>query len=351
MSDLKMNTPGILSDKMIKQCMKDEEIVIYPFEDINLTPAGYNLSASDFILSINTQLLVNIHYSNTEKYCYIDANDTVLIMTREAIKVSNTIAGSFHSRVSVVSKGFGHISTTLDPSWQGPLLISLNNPTKKKLKLTLGSIIEKKEKTTLQNLKIYKPNEKKIEHKGNKVFVHRAFVTLVLKRLSEEPTQEHNNPSGRFDILKSLVDLPLKRRFWLPWKKRKNHFLKLKQMIDEIGSLSFVKNPNKESNNEVFVQNYEAFSKTLEFYTKLAREASVKIVDQRRAWSYAKVILRVLLLGGIIGFILSKAYKGMVTGQPATVTYYTLTVTIIAVLVVPYMVKPIVQLFEKGEKK
>ncbi|MES9738260.1 hypothetical protein ABWK46_13145, partial [Peribacillus frigoritolerans] len=44
----------------------------------------------------------------------------------------------------------------------------------------------------------------------NRVFVHRAFVTLVLQRLAEEPNEKHNNPPGRFDLLKNVIDEPRK---------------------------------------------------------------------------------------------------------------------------------------------
>jgi hypothetical protein len=69
---------------------------------------------------------------------YVEPNDTVLILTQEEVWVSEQIAGTFHSKVGIVSSGFGHISTTLDPNWEGPLLISLNNPTRKRLKLIIG---------------------------------------------------------------------------------------------------------------------------------------------------------------------------------------------------------------------
>lgn len=129
--------PGFLSDEDIIQIL-DKDIVICGYDEENLTDIGYNLTPTEFIFSINRGLLVKIYNDNNQKYCYIEPNDTVLIITREAVWVSENISGTFHSKVKIVSKGFGHISTTLDAHWEGPLLISLNNPTKKRLKFVLG---------------------------------------------------------------------------------------------------------------------------------------------------------------------------------------------------------------------
>lgn len=335
--------PGILSDSLIKKYIKNKEIIIYPLEEKNLTPVGYNLTATDFILSVNNQLLVPLYFSDTEKYCYVEPHDTVLIMTREAIKVSNTIAGTFHSRVSIVSKGFGHISTTLDPFWQGPLLISLNNPTKKRLKLTLGKIVEEKvvDKSSWSRLRIKRTNNEKLEklekvNKTNKVFVHQAFVTMVLRRLPEEPFEKHDNPSGRFDLLKSIVDTPPTRRMFWPWKKNKNHYKKLKQLIDQIGSLTFLTNSKEEkikeeieSEKELFIRNYERFFKTLEFYTHLAREATDEIIDRKKWRKISLTIIGFFVLVGI--FILVWRWSSGATVAP-TIAYFALIVASIQLI-------------------
>ena len=47
------------------------------------------------------------------------------------------IAGTFHSKVRCSAMGLGNVSTTLDPNWRGKLLFSLNNPTKRKIKLVI----------------------------------------------------------------------------------------------------------------------------------------------------------------------------------------------------------------------
>lgn len=114
-------------------------------------------------------------------YCYVEPNDTVLILTQEAVWVSNNIAGTFHSKVGIVSIGFGHISTTLDPNWEGPLLISLNNPTKKRLKLVIG--------------------EEKPE--GNK---YKSFITLIFYKMISKTSRQQDNLPSRIEILKNLTN-------------------------------------------------------------------------------------------------------------------------------------------------
>lgn len=156
----------MLSDRDILK-LKDKDIVIYPFSEDDLTPLGYNLNPSSFIVSLKANELI----VEKDGYYEIQPHDTVLVLTREAVWVSKKIAGTFHSKVGVVSAGFGHISTTLDPNWKGPLLISLNNPTDKVLKLN----------------------------------ANKSFVTLILYKLKTPAKKDHDNQSSRIDIMKNLT--------------------------------------------------------------------------------------------------------------------------------------------------
>ena len=156
----------MLSDRDILK-LKDKDIVIYPFNEDDLTPLGYNLNPSGFVVSLKSNELVD----ESDGYYEIQPHDTVLIRTREAVWVSKKIAGTFHSKVGVVSNGFGHISTTLDPNWKGPLLISLNNPTDIVLKLD----------------------------------ANKSFVTLILYKLKTPAKKDHDNQSSRIDIVKNLT--------------------------------------------------------------------------------------------------------------------------------------------------
>ncbi|USK58116.1 dCTP deaminase domain-containing protein [Peribacillus asahii] len=203
------NSSGMLSDFDIQKLISKNEIVITNYDKKNLTPLGYNLTPTEFILSVKNQLLVQIHNEELEKYCYIEPNDTVLIMTRESVAVSKNLAGTFHAKVGIVSLGFGHISTTLDPLWRGPLLISLNNPTNKRLKFTLAKI-----------KKVQGKNPDDIDY----TYLHKSFVTLMFHKLISPAIVGHDNQPARFDQLKTIVEKQDKPRGWkrlLFWKKKK----------------------------------------------------------------------------------------------------------------------------------
>lgn len=166
----------MLSRNDIEQALADGHLKIFPFEKKNLTGIGYNLSTTDFAFSINRGILLTIHQKTTEvgimRYVIIPGNDTVLFFSKEYIEVDNTLAGTFHSKVSCVSQGLGHISTTLDPTWKGQLLISVNNP-------TASDIIFNLDKSG-----------------GN-------IVTLLLHHLDSPVTGDniHDNNKGRCELL------------------------------------------------------------------------------------------------------------------------------------------------------
>ncbi len=243
------NRCGMLSNEDFKRFL-DKEIVITPYTESNLTPSGYNITATEFILSVNKKRLLNIERTSRETYCIIEPNDTVLILTREAIWVSDNIAGSFHSKVKLVSKGFGHISTTLDPSWMGPLLISLNNPTNKKIKFLIS----------------YKKNE---ETK------YESFVTLSLFKLISKNTIKHDNPPSRFDILSSI------RMDGIINSNNKKLYTELYSAIERIQNFEHIVTncslQNNTSEIDSFKKRYENHSMEIQQYIKEATNISEEI--------------------------------------------------------------------------
>lgn len=166
----------MLSRDDILQYIVDGDLAIYPFDQKNLTGIGYNLSVTNFAFSINRGILLTIYSKITpagaKHYVIIPANDTVLFFSKEYIRVSNKLAGTFHSKVGRVCQGLGHISTTLDPTWKGQLIISVNNPTSKNIKFDLD------------------------ERSGN-------ILTLLLYKFDTPVEGEniHDNNSGRCDLL------------------------------------------------------------------------------------------------------------------------------------------------------
>ena len=149
------------SDLDVRKAL-NKDIVIEPFEPECLTPIGYDFRIGEYVFSLEHGLLevVDGHYE-------LPAKSTIQILTKEALWVSSRLAGTFHSKVSLVSKGLSHISTTLDPLWNGPPLITLRNNTDWVIKMKPGD----------------------------------TFVTLVFARVRTPTNSPHNKPSHREDIL------------------------------------------------------------------------------------------------------------------------------------------------------
>ncbi len=93
---------------------------------INLTASKWAWRVSDGLTAVNGNIIT------------IPSHDTVLVETEEVIHVSDKIAGTYHSKVGVASKGIGHIGTTLDPNWCGNSLIALHNTSKNDIQINVG---------------------------------------------------------------------------------------------------------------------------------------------------------------------------------------------------------------------
>jgi deoxycytidine triphosphate deaminase len=113
----------VLSNVDIERELGDR-ILIYPFSKSNLRGASYNLTASR--LAWNLKDGKSLYDASTGKVV-IPPQSTALIETNESIWVSSEIAGTYHSKVKLVSKGISHIGTTLDPEYIGSSLITVHN--------------------------------------------------------------------------------------------------------------------------------------------------------------------------------------------------------------------------------
>jgi len=150
-----------LTDVDIKRLL-GRDIVIEPFSKVSLTPIGYDFTVGEFAFSLESGLIRPI-----DGYYRLPPKNTVQILTSESLWVSSRIAGTFHSKVSLVSKGLSHISTTLDPGWYGPLLITLRNNMENYFSLKIGD----------------------------------PFVTLIFSRVLTRTKSPHLRPAFRKDIL------------------------------------------------------------------------------------------------------------------------------------------------------
>lgn len=111
-----------------------ENIFIYPVYKDSIKANSIDLHVSEFAWSLNTKKSIR-----NGSYIIIDPDDVALIYTEESIYVSHKIGGTYNSKVTLVSRGAGHIGTTLDSQYIGCSLIALHNHSKKNLKLKIGS--------------------------------------------------------------------------------------------------------------------------------------------------------------------------------------------------------------------
>lgn len=125
----------VLSDVDIrKELIDGENIMIFPLKLENVKGSSINLTASKYAwrISDNNSAIV-------DDKIRIPANETVCIYTEESVWVSRRIAGTYYSKVSQVSEGMGHISTTLDPQFLGLSLIAVNNPSNNPIDIVIGT--------------------------------------------------------------------------------------------------------------------------------------------------------------------------------------------------------------------
>ena len=199
---IKIPLAGTLSDVDIKDALFSNKLRILQFSEKNLTASGYNLTPSGFVFSTTKGITEKIREDENGKYVHVSAHDTVLIMTKEWLELSDELCGTIHSRVRIVSQGFGHISTTIDPRWKGPLLVALSNPTAITKKFCIS----------------------KISVRG---IEDNPFCTVVFHKMIQKAKKRHDNPPQRIDVLREYIAKPPK---WL-------YRLFTRESYDEFSSL------------------------------------------------------------------------------------------------------------------
>jgi len=270
------------------ESLLDKEIVIHPYNEDNLTPVGYNISFSEFIYSLATRTFVDIIDNGKEpSYFIMKPNETVLVLSRETIWVSKNIGGTFHSKVSIVTKGLGHISTTLDPGWHGQLLIPINNPTKRKIKI----------------------------HIKNEKSVFATFITLVLYRSVNPSHIDHNNHPARLDLLKDIVNEDKsgkkKKKFIELLTDIENSVFGPKDIHGDRNQLVDLNNSeNQEENIRKFKENYDKFDAELQ---KKNRQTALseykKSLIKSNKIKFSIITALIVLFLGLISLIALKCEK------------------------------------------
>jgi deoxycytidine triphosphate deaminase len=152
-----------------------DKLLIFPFDDRHdgpLTPVGYDLTIGKDHLSLTRQERITLERVGDE--LAFQPNETLLISTEEYIGLPKNrgMAGLIESKVSLVSLGLSHISTTLDPDYEGHLLIAITNHQSYPIKLKRGE----------------------------------AFCTSMFFITRSAATRSCNRPPGRTDIILKTID-------------------------------------------------------------------------------------------------------------------------------------------------
>lgn len=112
-----------------------KNIYIYPLIPSAIKSNSIDLHASRFAWSISTRKSL----SGSGDLITVPPHDTALIYTQEAIYISNKIGGTYHSKVRLVSNGFGHISGSLDAQYIGLSIIAVQNISDTPKEIIVGS--------------------------------------------------------------------------------------------------------------------------------------------------------------------------------------------------------------------
>jgi deoxycytidine triphosphate deaminase len=126
----------LLSDN--RQEPDNDKLVLSPYDEKGLTPVGYDLRVGK-TYTASDMGQVRKDLKEGEKIT-LQPGTTALISTLEYVRMpkNKTITGLIESKVSQVSKGLSHISTTVDPDWRGHLLIAIHNHAIEAIELSYG---------------------------------------------------------------------------------------------------------------------------------------------------------------------------------------------------------------------
>jgi deoxycytidine triphosphate deaminase len=135
---------------------RNKRIVIEPFTEENLTPAGYDLSLGyALLLSSEEGLISEIDYKSymsnrgvvpkvAPPFITVPGKSDVLVITRERIHLSGKVLAQVHARSGITAKGFLLNPLTVDPNFgngHGRLFLRFYNFTNEDAKLSINETV------------------------------------------------------------------------------------------------------------------------------------------------------------------------------------------------------------------
>jgi len=107
-----------LSDSEIREALNSGSLVIEPFEETSLNPAGYDLRLAAEVT--------------------LEASEHRLVATLENVELGDELVGGLHIRSSMAREGILASLALVDPGFRGQLTISLFNSGKQAVRLRAG---------------------------------------------------------------------------------------------------------------------------------------------------------------------------------------------------------------------
>lgn len=267
----RQSTNALLTVDEIREGLTNGDVIIWPFEEGKVTSAGYDLTPTEWVFSLNSRLLMPIILEGLEKFCWVEPQDTVLVLTREAIRFPPYVAGTLLSKSSLATAGFGHFSIALDEHGQGPLLIPLQNPTKQRVKL--------------------------------------PFTTVD----AEGELHEHTLVALRFDSIRSFLGVRSDlREARLPIPPMSGKSDPLAACWHGMAEINFLAGQGESFDPELFKQKYEEARKRIQFLTERGQKISQEIWARQKLW---EVVRQVGYGGVIVGLLSYMGYQAVVFGD------------------------------------
>ncbi len=136
----------ILSDKSIRELREKEELVIEPFDEVQVQPASVDLRLGNSFLKINENLTEIMTLNDKLEYISLEKDEIVipphsflLATTREHVELPNDLTAFVEGRSSIGRMGlFIQNAGWVDPGFAGQITLELYNANRLPIKLIAG---------------------------------------------------------------------------------------------------------------------------------------------------------------------------------------------------------------------
>jgi dCTP deaminase len=143
------NTGGrvmILSDRTIKDMLKNGELCIDPIKEGQIQPASVDLRLGNHFLKVDENLVASMDLSHELQYIAFERDEIVvppnsflLATTKEYVKLPNHVTAFVEGRSSIGRMGlFIQNAGWVDPGFEGQITLELYNANRLPIKLTAG---------------------------------------------------------------------------------------------------------------------------------------------------------------------------------------------------------------------